>query len=160
MRVGPLITIIVGALLLSCHTTKSARHANEPIGIDPLLYDQEHVLVLLLDFTANEAMIRSARLIEGTFEPLQEELASEDFVSIQYLDADEKVLFEKIIDHPLLYYSEYADDKGTIHLAQRTKEKGSILVRSQHLTSVRLIRIGYGKKKNYRHLTTIPLETS
>ncbi len=160
MKWSPLVVSLVGFLLLCCHSPRNARTLQGQPSVESLLYDREHVLVLLLDFTANNATIRSAKLIEGTFEPLAEDLSSDDFVSIQYLDSSDKVLFEKIIDHPLVQYAEYADQDGTIHLRQTIKDKGTIMIRSQHLTNVRKIRVGYGRKKSYLKIADLPIEMS
>ncbi len=114
------------------------------------------MLVLLIDLTKSAANLRGAKLVNGFFKPLPPNNAYGESIRIQYIDFQDRILFEKILENPLIQYREY-DEKGEIKRIRTEAEKGSILVRSQHSKLVKAIKIDYGHADSFAHIAKLPI---
>lgn len=141
-----------------CTTSQRIEQAGHIYANDVQFVDDK-VLVIFLDMESTIANIRGAKLVDGYFRPLSTDLRQEEIVRIQYLDHNHHILFEKVLDNPLIQYKEY-DEDGQIKRVRMEEERGSLLLRSQHSEAVKMIRIEYGSEKNFRTIATLPLQIS
>jgi hypothetical protein len=120
-------------------------------------YEDDQVLVLLVDIQPQSATLRKARLVDGDFRPVSELMDQRESIRVQYLDAKDQVLYEKILEHPLIQYKEYSDDQGKLRYVRIEEEKGSLLLRSQYSKAFRSIRIDYGENRSYRKISQLAI---
>ncbi len=153
------ITLLI-TLCISCGTSKDMSRQDPASHNEDFIFVDDKVLVLFIELEDRNANLRGAKIISGSFKPLAEHLSQRESVRIQYLDDQYRVLFEKVLDNPLIQYKEYDDDEGKIHRIRIEGQKGSILLRSQHSESVKLIRVEYGENDTYKTVATLPLVLS
>ncbi len=154
-----LVGLLCCFIFSNCSSTKTLGQDAPLEHVDEVSFVDDKVLVLFLDMQAAVVFIRGARIIDGYFKPLFEDLRQKESVRIQYLDQTHRVLFEKVLDNPLIQYKEY-DDEGKMKRIRVELEKGSILLRSKHSTDIKMIRVDYGVDKNYKTIATLPLEVT
>ena len=145
--------------LFSCSSSKSVLQESTREYVDNVQFVDDKVLILFLDMQSSIAEIRGAKLVDGYFKPLAEDLRQRESVRVQYLDAQQRILFEKVLDSPLVQYKEY-DEEGKIMRVRVEVEKGSILLRSQHSEAIKMIRVEYGEENKFRTIATLPLDIS
>lgn len=148
------------ALQVACSTSQSVLSKDKQVYNTDFQYEEDLVLVLLVELTPMEAHLRRARLVSGEFRPALEPLKQREAVRVQYLDGQDQVLLEKILDHPLYQYKEYSDQKGRLQYIRVEGEKGSLLLRTQYSKSIKSIRIDYGEDNVYRMVSQILLDLS
>lgn len=148
------------ALQIACSTGKPSTSQEKQVYNTNFQFEPDQVLVLLIELMPANALIRRARLVEGNFKPAVEPLRQSEAVRVQYLDENDQVLLEKILDHPLYQYKEYSDERGRLQYIRVTGEKGSLLLRTQYSKSIKSIRIDYGENNSYRLVSQIPLALS
>ncbi|MCB0665281.1 MAG: hypothetical protein KDC80_05630 [Saprospiraceae bacterium] len=151
------LIILIFALQIACSTAKSKLTQDGQIYNTDFQFEQDQVLVLLVELRPNEASLRRARIVEGNFKPNVEPLLQREAVRVQYLDERDQVLLEKILDHPLYQYKEYSNEEGQLQYIRIEGEKGSLLLRTQYSKAIKAIRIDYGEDNTYRLVTQIPL---
>ncbi len=152
-----LLSLVFTSLLLSCSTSRSAILADDRVYVKDVQFVADKVLVVFLDMESAMAHIRGAKLVDGYFRPLGEDLRQEEIVRIQYLDANNRILMEKVLDNPLIQYKEY-DENGKIKRVRIEEKKGSMLLRSQHSEAIKMIRVEYGSDRTFKTIATLPLE--
>ena len=153
-----LLLSIFSALSFSCSTSKSTIKQEVQVYNADFQYENDQVLVLLVELMPTEARLRRARIVAGSFKPALEPLKQKEAVRVQYLDENEQVLLEKILDHPLYQYKEFSDQKGQLQYVRVEGEKGSILLRTQYSKAIKSIRIDYGEDNSYRKISQILLD--
>lgn len=151
------LIILIFALQIACSTAKSKLTQDGQIYNTDFQFEQDQVLVLLVELRPNEASLRTARIVEGNFKPNVEPLLQREAVRVQYLDERDQVLLEKILDHPLIQYKEYSNEKGQLQYIRIEGEKGALLLRTQYSKAIKAIRIDYGEDNAYRLVSQIPL---
>ena len=155
VRSTPILAFL--CLILSCSGSKQIVQQsieNEPVEVE---FQEDKVLVLFLDVAISDAQIRGAKIIDGYFRPLSEDLRQRETLRVQYLNDEGAVLFEKILDNPLIQYKEYSDENGELNRIRIEGEKSSVLLRSQHSEAVKMIRIEYGTNNQFETIATLPL---
>ena len=152
-----LLAILLGFSFTFCNTPTATQITAEQLSRG-VAVDEQRVLILLVDLTSSNAIIRSANLVEGTFQPLKEQFHTDYLVRIRYLDQNNQILFQKFTDSPLA--PAWLSQRNDGETSSRNYEQGSIMIRSQHLPGVRTIQIDYGKKRSWRNLAVLPLEIS
>jgi len=149
---------IFSALHFSCSTSKSTIKQEAQVYNADFQFEDDQVLVLLVELLPGEAKLRRARIVSGTFKPALESLKQKEAVRVQYLDEKDQVLLEKILDHPLYQYKEFSDQKGRLQYVRVEGEKGSLLLRTQYSKAIKSIRIDYGEDNSYRKISEILLD--
>lgn len=86
-----------------------------------------------------------------------EPLKQKEAVRIQYLDDNDQVLIEKVLDHPLIQYKEFSDENGQLRYVRVDAERGSLLLRSQYSKAIKSVRIDYGDNNTYRKISQLAL---
>lgn len=144
-------------LHVSCSHTRSLNKEDLPVYSTDFQYEENQTLILLVDLLPDQVHLKRARIIEGNYRPVVEPLTQEEAVRIQYLDDSNQVLLEKVLDHPLIQYREYSDEKGQLQYVRLEAEKGALLLRSQYSKAFKSIRIDYGDQSIYRKISTLAL---
>ncbi|MCB0688475.1 MAG: hypothetical protein KDC53_18175 [Saprospiraceae bacterium] len=150
--------ILTAVFHISCSTSKRLIAKNPQVYSTDFQFEDDEVLVLLVELYPERALLKRARLVDGAFKPVIEPLNQKEAVRIQYLDDQDQVLLEKILDHPLYQYKEYTDEKGRLKYIRLEGEKGSLLLRTQYSKSIKAIRIDYGENNVYRMISQIQLD--
>ena len=145
-------------IFCNCSPSRSLRQ-DAPVHQNSVQFVDDKVLVLFLDMQATVVELRGAKIVDGFFKPLVEDLRQKESVRIQYLDQEERVLFEKVFDNPLIQYKEY-DDEGKMKRIRVELEKGSMLLRSKHSTDIKMIKVDYGIDNHFKTISTLPLEVT
>ncbi|MBK8502067.1 MAG: hypothetical protein IPL46_07585 [Saprospiraceae bacterium] len=143
--------------IFACSAGKSIIRKEEQVYNTDFQYEDDQVLVLLIDLLPNEARLRRTRIVAGDFRPVVEPLKQKEAVRVQYLDDRNQILLEKIMDHPLFQYKEYSDEGGRLQYIRVEEEKGSMLLRTQYSKAIKSIRIDYGDDNTYRKISQLSL---
>ncbi len=151
----PLYVLIV--VLSACSASKSSKTDSSDLLLEPVSFLKDRVLILQIALTPTTATLRNAKVVEGTFQGLSESLGQPESMRIQYLDLQKRILFEKILQNPLVQYHEYEED-GQMKRVRTEVQESSVLLRSQHSAQIKYLRIDYGVDNNYAFVELLPLE--
>ena len=149
--------VILVLSFLGCSTSQKASHNDTQIYSTNFQYEKDQVLVLLVDLKPDAATLRNSKIISGNFKPEAGVTFQSETVRVQYLDDKNQVLYEKILEHPLIQYKEYADEDGVLKYARIEEESGAILLRSQYSRDFKSIKIDYGIDNSYRNISQLPV---
>jgi hypothetical protein len=153
-----LIAVVFSLVFIfACSAGKSIIKKESQVYNTDFQYEDDQVLVVLIDLLPNEARLRRTRIVVGDFRPVVESLKQKEAVRVQYLDDNNQILLEKILDHPLFQYREYSDEGGRLQYIRVEEEKGSMLLRTQYSKAIKSIRIDYGEDNTYRKISQLPL---
>ena len=141
----------------ACSAGKSIIKKEVQVYNTDFQFEDDQVLVILIELLPNEAHVRRTRIVAGDFRPVVEPLNQKEAVRVQYLDGHNQILLEKILDHPLFQYKEYSDEGGRLQYIRVEEEKGSMLLRTQYSKAIKSIRIDYGEDNTYRKISQLPL---
>lgn len=142
---------------LSCSQGRSLTREETQVYSTDFKVENNQTLILLIDLLPDGAHLRRARIIEGNFQPAMEPLKQKEAVRIQYLDDNDQVLIEKVLDHPLIQYKEFSDENGQLRYVRVDAERGSLLLRSQYSKAIKSVRIDYGDNNTYRKISQLAL---
>ncbi|NND31373.1 MAG: hypothetical protein HKN76_02195 [Saprospiraceae bacterium] len=144
-------------LFYTCSSIQKATKDEAQTYSTDFEYEQDRVLILLVDLQPGGARIRNSKLISGNFKPMVDPVLQRETVRVQYLDQLDHVLYEKILEHPLFQYKEYVDEDGTLKYVRVEESNGTLMLRSQYSSNFKSIRIDYGFENRYKTISQLPI---